>query len=75
MTSVGETTNIVDFSVGSMPTSYGGYIGYDESYNGQDDSSELQFKPRILIMGLRRLILLEINKTVQKRYFFNFCRC
>lgn len=46
---------IVDFSVGSMPANY----GYDESFSKEDeedDSNEesSQFKPRILIMGLRK---------------------
>ncbi len=41
---------VVDFSVGSMPANY----GYDESFSKEDESSENQFKPRILIMGLRK---------------------
>ena len=41
---------IVDFSVGSMPVNY----GYDESFSKDDDVNESQFKPRILIMGLRK---------------------
>ena len=41
---------IVDFSVGSMPANY----GYDESFSKDDEVSETQFKPRILIMGLRK---------------------
>ena len=44
------SNNVVDFSVGSMPTNY----GYDESFSKEDDPNEMQFKPRILIMGLRR---------------------
>ena len=40
----------VDFSVGSMPANY----GYDESFSREDDLNESQFKPRILIMGLRK---------------------
>lgn len=44
------SNNVVDFSVGSMPTNY----GYDESFGKEDDPNEMQFKPRILIMGLRR---------------------
>lgn len=43
---------IVDFSVGSMPANY----GYDESFSKEDDSTETQFKPRILIMGLRKYV-------------------
>ena len=52
-----KSTNapIVDFSVGSMPANY----GYDESFSKEDDEDESneetsQFKPRILIMGLRK---------------------
>lgn len=50
-----NTNSIVDFSVGSMPANY----GYDESFSKEDeddDSNEdsSQFKPRILIMGLRK---------------------
>jgi hypothetical protein len=41
---------VVDFSVGSMPANY----GYDESFTKEDESNETQFKPRILIMGLRK---------------------
>ncbi|CAF0837822.1 unnamed protein product [Brachionus calyciflorus] len=46
---------IVDFSVGSMPANY----GYDESFSKEEDEDESneetsQFKPRILIMGLRK---------------------
>jgi hypothetical protein len=41
---------IVDFSVGSMPANY----GYDESFSKDDEVAETQFKPRILIMGLRK---------------------
>ena len=41
---------VVDFSVGSMPANY----GYDESFSKEDESNETQFKPRILIMGLRK---------------------
>jgi hypothetical protein len=46
---------IVDFSVGSMPANY----GYDESFNKEDEDEESNedttlFKPRILIMGLRK---------------------
>ncbi|RNA09289.1 ras-related GTP-binding C [Brachionus plicatilis] len=46
---------IVDFSVGSMPANY----GYDESFSKEDDEDDSneessQFKPRILIMGLRK---------------------
>lgn len=44
------SNNVVDFSVGSMPTNY----GYDESFGKEDDPNEMQYKPRILIMGLRR---------------------
>ena len=44
------SSNVVDFSVGSMPANY----GYDESFSKEDDPNEAQFKPRILIMGLRR---------------------
>lgn len=44
------SSNVVDFSVGSMPANY----GYDESFSKEDDLNETQFKPRILIMGLRR---------------------
>lgn len=53
------SNNVVDFSVGSMPANY----GYDESFGKEEDPNETQFKPRILIMGLRRLelILLIIN--------------
>jgi hypothetical protein len=51
-----DSNAIVDFSVGSMPANY----GYDESFGKDDDSIESQFKPRILIMGLRRLKKLEI---------------
>lgn len=46
------SNNVVDFSVGSMPTNY----GYDESFGKEDDPNEMQFKPRILIMGLRRFV-------------------
>lgn len=42
--------NVVDFSVGSMPANY----GYDESFIKEEDPNDTQFKPRILIMGLRR---------------------
>ncbi len=53
-TNQNESNQIVDFSVGSMPANY----GYDESFSKEDDSSNesssSQFKPRILIMGLRR---------------------
>ncbi len=53
------SNNVVDFSVGSMPTNY----GYDESFNKEEDSNETQFKPRILIMGLRRLkIIFKFHK-------------
>jgi len=47
-----DSNHVVDFSVGSMPANY----GYDESFSKEDDSNESssQFKPRILIMGLRR---------------------
>lgn len=56
--SASQSNAIVDFSVGSMPASY----GYDETYPKEiDDSNESsqlsqmsQYKPRILIMGLRR---------------------
>lgn len=46
---------MVDFSVGSMPANY----GYDESFNKEDEDEESNedsslFKPRILIMGLRK---------------------
>lgn len=42
--------NMVDFSIGSMPTNY----GYDESFSKEDDLNESAYKPQILIMGLRR---------------------
>lgn len=45
-----SSNNVVDFTVGSIPANY----GYDESFSKEDDSNESQFKPRILIMGLRR---------------------
>ncbi len=41
---------LVDFSVGSMPANY----GYDESFSKEDEQNEAQYKPRILIMGLRK---------------------
>ena len=44
--------NVVDFTVGSIPANY----GYDESFSKEDDANESQFKPRILIMGLRRQV-------------------
>ena len=49
------SNNVVDFSVGSMPANY----GYDESFSKEEDSNEAQFKPRILIMGLRRLDIIK----------------
>ena len=45
-----NSSNVVDFSVGSMPANY----GYDESFSKEEDPNEGQFKPRILIMGLRK---------------------
>jgi hypothetical protein len=50
MASADTGTNNVDFSVGSMPADY----GYDESFSKEDEFNELQIKPRILILGLRR---------------------
>lgn len=52
---ISSNAPIVDFSVGSMPANY----GYDESFSKEDDEDESneetsQFKPRILIMGLRK---------------------
>ena len=45
-----NSNNVVDFSVGSIPANY----GYDETFSKEEDPNESQFKPRILIMGLRR---------------------
>jgi hypothetical protein len=55
---------IVDFSVGSMPANY----GYDESFSKEDDSTETQFKPRILIMGLRKYVLRFFSFKCKKSY-------
>lgn len=52
MASVDGNTNVVEFAVGSMTADY----GYDESFNKEDEFNELQIKPRILIMGLRRFV-------------------
>ncbi len=45
--------HVADFAVGSMPADY----GYDdEGYNHKEDDTQHQIKPRILILGLRRLV-------------------
>ena len=52
MSSVDTATNNVEFSVGSIPADY----GYDESFSKEDELSELQAKPRILLLGLKRYV-------------------
>lgn len=44
------SNNVVDFTVGSMPTNF----GYEESFDKEENPNDTQFKPRILIMGLRK---------------------
>lgn len=61
-----NNNTIVDFSVGSMPANY----GYDESFSKEDDSNETQFKPRILIMGLRKYAFLKISYIDECRLLF-----